>query len=217
MCKFIKIFWITFLVFSSFSSNVYAGLNSSVILPEFQTIVREIKQKNQIPVLVPTWIPVTLFTQPQPPSEEPYPLKGGKMDAFFPELSEVNSDKYVVSFFKLAECIGATGTSSCQFGYVSGEKLTSKIPQVPEDYSFYIQYYREHQQPGQSPILSPESPSRVSLAFDIKGWFIPYVCGASCTSSQVIWDLNGYRYTVAIQQASKEVVIKMANSAILNQ
>ncbi len=216
MCKVIKIFFITFLLFNSFLSPVDAEVKSSVIIPEFQSIIREIKQRNQVPVLLPTWIPVTLFTKPQPPSEQPEPLNGGKIETFFPELSEINSNKYVISFYKFAECIGRTGSSGCQFGYVSGEKLTSDLPQVPEDYSFYVEFYKEPQKPGKSPILSPESPSKVRLIGDIEGWFIPYVCGANCTSSQVIWDLNGYRYTVAIEQASKQALIKMANSA-LNQ
>lgn len=57
---------------------------------------------------------------------------------------------------------------------------------------------------------------RVTLANGIKGYFIPYVCGANCDDSKVIWEQNGYRYLVGLKRGDKKTVIEMANSAIKN-
>jgi hypothetical protein len=57
----------------------------------------------------------------------------------------------------------------------------------------------------------------VSLAQGIQGYFLPFVCGANCDTSKVIWEQNGDRYTVGIRYASKATVIDFANSVIQNE
>ncbi|MFN6068408.1 MAG: hypothetical protein ACK45T_14795, partial [Pseudanabaena sp.] len=61
---------------------------------------------------------------------------------------------------------------------------------------------------------SDEEDESVSLADGIQGYFVPWVCGASCNDAQVYWDKNGFRYAVGIKVGNKNNLIQMANSAI---
>jgi hypothetical protein len=54
----------------------------------------------------------------------------------------------------------------------------------------------------------------VVLANGLTAYFIPYVCGANCDDSKVIWEQNGYRYLVGLKAEKKKTVVEMANSAI---
>ena len=58
---------------------------------------------------------------------------------------------------------------------------------------------------------------QAQLSHGITGYFIPYVCGASCDTSKVFWEQSGYRYSVGIRMASQAAVVRMANSAIENE
>jgi hypothetical protein len=59
----------------------------------------------------------------------------------------------------------------------------------------------------------------VTLANSVQGYYIPWVCGANCHSaySSVIWDQNGYRYSISIKMGKKAAVLKIVNAAIKNQ
>ncbi|WP_199333680.1 hypothetical protein [Oculatella sp. FACHB-28] len=57
----------------------------------------------------------------------------------------------------------------------------------------------------------------VTLAQGIHGYFIPFVCGANCDTSKIIWEQNSYRYRVGIRMASKATMIRFANSVIENE
>ena len=59
---------------------------------------------------------------------------------------------------------------------------------------------------------TPGSPVR--LAGSRSGYFTPFRCGASCGSSQVVWDVGRFRYTLALKGGSKDNVVNAANSSI---
>jgi hypothetical protein len=94
---------------------------------------------------------------------------------------------------------------------LSGQHLHPGDKSIQQDFAF-------EQAPDFQPVgRSPESMSEVTLAKGIHGYFIPFVCGANCDTSKVIWEQNGDRYKVGIRYASKTTVVELANSVIQNE
>lgn len=54
----------------------------------------------------------------------------------------------------------------------------------------------------------------VTLANGIKAYFIPWTAGANCTDALVLWEQQGYRYTVGLKCANKRDVLDMAGSMV---
>ncbi len=201
--KFIKQFlWLGCLVLLIFSSTIvktYANpLSTSIsndfaqagserqINPIFRPIVPELEAKTRVPLLLPSLVP-----QPG-----------------FPLYATVNSatvDAYELTIGDREQC---SGGNYCRYGTVSGEKTTPSIPSVEQQYAFM------HDPSYQPTERSPEKMGRVVLTNDVRGYFIPYVCGANCDDAKVIWEQNGYRYLVGLKRGDKKAVVQMANSAI---
>jgi len=55
----------------------------------------------------------------------------------------------------------------------------------------------------------------VQLANKTTGYFIEATCGAVCSDSILSWSQNGQYYTVGIKAAKVDMLIKVANSAII--
>ena len=182
---------------------------------EFESVVKELKNQTQVPVILPTLVfyPIHDYSgNPSSPTSNYEKIKlGNNEPEFFTSLSGYTSaTRYQISLDVTADCQGA---GACDFGYLVGEKNPSSASIIPEIFLETQQQWRNNL----PPIRSSQNPGLVQLTQGITGYFVPYTCAAKCSTSQIIWDLNGSRYTIAIEQASKAVLIEMANSAILNQ
>lgn len=87
----------------------------------------------------------------------------------------------------------------------------------PVDQSIQAKYAFEQSPDFRPTERSPEAMGAVALARGITGYFVPFVCGANCDTSKVIWEQHGYRYKAGIRYATKATIVNFANSAILNE
>jgi hypothetical protein len=181
------------------------------VLSAFQPIAQLLQHQTIVPIVLPTIIP----------NEALIPVNGinqsyinvpvasdGSFENIYASISQVDRTHYEISLDATADCQGA---DQCSFGVVSAQALTPQTPSVQSEYAF-------ESEPDFHPMeRSPEQMGEVALTHGIKGYFVPFVCGASCDTSKVVWDQNGYRYEVGIRYASKATMVQMANSAIENE
>ena len=102
-------------------------------------------------------------------------------------------------------------SAHCTFGLLSGQQVYRDTASIQSEYAF------ENQPDFQPTGRSPEPMGEVTLAQGIQGYFVPFVCGANCDTSKVIWEQNNYRYQVGIRMASRATMIHFANSVIENE
>ncbi|KAI9130156.1 hypothetical protein [Acaryochloris sp. CCMEE 5410] len=120
--------------------------------------------------------------------------------------------EYKVSLDVHPDCQGAT---VCSFGRLEGKVLTGQT--VQEEYGNPKD--RSWQPLAQSPL--PEKT--VTLANGNQGLFIPWVCGAHCSTSKIVWDQDRYRYAIGLRggmipdDQELDFLVAMANSAIENK
>lgn len=103
---------------------------------------------------------------------------------------------------------GCDFANSCRIGSVEARRLSDRSPSLDKAHP------PEPDVNGVVRHRSDEEAGSVSLAGGIQGYFVPWVCGASCNDAQVYWDENGFRYAVGIKVGNKNSLIQMANSAI---
>lgn len=193
--------WLILFTYASASTEAYPAppnriatiqvaqtINQSQPHPIFRPVLSQLTTKTRVPLLLPAYVP-----------QEDYPL--------YATVNTAQPEQYELTIGATEDC---SGGNYCRYGTVSGQRITSSTPSVEEEYAFLNdpQY-----QPSER---SPEKMGRVTLANGIRGYFIPYTCGANCDDSKVIWEQNGYRYLVGLKKADKKVVVEMANSAIQN-
>lgn len=185
-----------------------------IVPPGFEQVVTQLREHTQVPLFLPTRIPnaalVATDGKPQPYLQVPL-TEDGKFKGVYPYIyaESLKSDYYSISLDAEPGCRGA---GACSFGLLSGQKLTPDSPSVAKEYAY------QTEDPSYNPVgRSPEKAGPVSLSKGIQGYFVPFVCGASCDTSKVFWEQNGYRYMVGIRYASQKTMIDMANSAIENQ
>lgn len=154
--------------------------------PMFRPVINQLKAKTRVPLQLPAYIP-----------QEDYPL--------YITVNMATPKRYELTIGTDTHC---SGGNYCRYGTVSGQRITPSTPSVEEQYAFL-------NDPSYQPTeRSTQKMGRVTLANDIRGYFIPYVCGANCDDSKVIWEQGGYRYLVGIKAGEKKLVVQMANSAI---
>ncbi len=129
-------------------------------------------------------------------------------ESYFASISDAQKERYSVSLDFVEDCYGVR---ACSFGQVTGEEAPTQSIESESRLA-----------PGFEPVAqSPNPQQTVTLAKGIQGYFIPYVCGANCSDSKVVWEEGGYRYSVGIKggsldpEAEVQQLIEMANSAIL--
>ena len=148
--------------------------------------VSKLKARTRVPLKLPTQMP-----------QEEYPL--------YVTVNTATSDQYELTIGTDTDC---SGGNYCRYGTISGRKITPSTPSVEDEYAFL-------NDPSYQPsVRSKEKMGKVTLANGVEGYFIPYVCGASCDDSKVIWEQNGYRYLIGVKSGDKKTVVDMANSAI---
>lgn len=181
-------------------------------LPEFLKPIAAMQSQTKVPLRVPTYIPKqALVADSETGKPQPYIAVRINESGQFSEINafviQMQRDSYSISLDAAKDCRGAT---ACSFGSFTGKEIKSVISFRAE-----LPYLDD---PNFSPVYkSSEEPSEVTLTNNIKGYFIPYICTASCSESLVLWDENGFRYSVGIRYASKQTMVRMANSAIANQ
>lgn len=159
---------------------------ASQLHPMFRPVINQLKAKTRVPLQLPAYIP-----------QEDYPL--------YITVNMATPKQYELTIGTDKNC---SGGNYCRYGTVSGQRITTSTPSVEEEYAFL-------NDPSYQPsVRSKEKMGKVTLANGIKGYFIPYVCGANCDDSKVIWEQRGYRYLVGIKSGDKKTVVEMANSAI---
>lgn len=211
---FLPVLILSLLTVRSIADPSKTVLDAQTVLPEFQPLVPTLQQNVGIRVLLPTYYPTeALVEEPGAGELTQYvnvPIsREGQFAEVHPYLAISDDDEYEVDLDALNDCMGA---NSCSFGFISGKRIYFDTPPITETYSFHKD--PEFQPPARSPEAEEFGP--ISLSNGRSGFFIPYVCGASCDTSKVIWDEEGIRYTVGIRYAAKATMIQMAESAIVN-
>ena len=185
--------------------------SSQTVLPIFQPVFKQLQAHTQIPIVLPTSIPTDALilsrSRLQPYIDVPVTGKGQFQQVSVFVLSSTK-DAYELSLDATPNC---QGSDRCSFGLLSGQQVYQDTPAISSEYDF-------EKQPDFQPLArSPESMGEVALTGGITGYFVPFVCGASCDTSKVIWEQSGYRYRVGIRMASKAAMIHFANSIIQNE
>jgi hypothetical protein len=186
--------------------------SAGTVLPLFQPILPTLQRQTQVPILLPTRIPTDALVPNLEGKSSTYiavPITAdGQFQRVYSHLLEAQPDRYEIALDATSTC---QGQDSCSFGLLSGQHLHPDDPSIPQEYAF-------EQAPDFQPIgRSPERMEEVALARGIRGHFIPFVCGATCDTSKIIWEQNSYRYKVGIRYAAKATVMNLANSAIQNE
>jgi hypothetical protein len=181
-------------------SNTYLKLPLKTVAPIFRPCAMDFLYRTQVPIVLPHAIPERFTNGSQ------YDLR---YVSFY--IPFTNSRQYSIAIsWKADEHYQTEGI------WFSGEKLTPRSTSLNADYEKRVQYIRS------TPffLAKQESPSpKVKLSHGIDGYYIPYICGASCHGaySIVVWDSQGYRYNVAIKMGKRAEVTALANAAIDNQ
>jgi hypothetical protein len=101
-------------------------------------------------------------------------------------LETVTPKSYEILLVFTEDCRGG---DACRLGHISGNIIRSKTR------------------------LAGKS---LALREGRTGYFINAKCGANCSDATLTWDQNGHRYRVAIKAGSAAMLLRMANSAIVN-
>lgn len=158
------------------------------LIPEFNSIAARLQNQTQLPIVLPTKVPVHPFYA-------------------YADPDAITANSYEVSLSARPNCDGA---GACMFGSIAGERITSKLPSIQQQFAYETD-------PSYNPTgRSPEKSGYLILAKGITGYFAPFVCTISCNESRVVWEQNGCRYTFGIKLGRKSAVVNMANSAINN-
>ncbi len=147
--------------------------------------------------LEPTGVPLRLPTKTF--------VNGAKPLQVYLDSGKPNANGYDISIGYRKGCDFA---NSCRIGSVEARRLSDRSPSLDKAHP------PEPDVNGVVRHRSDEEAGSVSLAGGIQGYFVPWVCGASCNDAQVYWDENGFRYAVGIKVGNKNNLIQMANSAI---
>ncbi len=154
-------------------------------------------QMTGIPLRLPTYIPKIGQRLSDPKAKkEVLPLYG--------HLDQATANKYQVTIGYTPTCEGG---NVCRLGTISATRITKGTPSIQEQYA-------SRKDPNFQGKRSKEVMSDIQLVDGIPGTFVPWVCGASCTDAEVVWDEAGYRYSVGIKVGDRASLVEMANSAI---
>ncbi|MEM1291132.1 MAG: hypothetical protein AAGH67_06650 [Cyanobacteria bacterium P01_H01_bin.162] len=183
----------------SVSADSAAVLGAEVVPPMFAEVYAQVERDSNIPMLLPTSIPEIVLREQQPDQSQP----------FFVSTDVIDVDRYEVNLDAMAGCEGA---GYCIFGIMGAERIMPGTPSVDEQYAYYLD-------PEYQPVQRSDEPiAEVQLANGLTGTFIPWVCGANCSTAKVYWQQEGIRYYIGIRgPIDQATVVEIANSMIENQ
>ena len=153
--------------------------------------VRPQLTNKSIPLHLPSYIP---------PSKEEI-IKQGLVAQI---VEQSTDDAYKITIAQ-SNCGDAT---ACIYASMGGSKPTENTPSLEEKLEQRLSPDLEFSEEA------PFPPGKVELTKGIQGYLFPWFVGAYQTETQVFWQKDGYRYWVGTKGASKDEIIKMANSAI---
>lgn len=185
------------------ANSVGATSTLATIIPEFQPILPRLNQ-TKVPLRLPTYISLESARETATSRDPSNPE-----DNIYTHLLDVSSDSYVII---LGAREGCEGGNACRLGSISG---TKKVKNTPSDENLLKLIKKKYNSSPQR--RSKEQPEVVTLVNGIKGYFDPWTCAGICGDADLIWDENGYRYTLGIKVGVKRSLVKMVNSAITNK
>jgi hypothetical protein len=127
--------------------------------------------------------------------------------AVYGSITSASQNEYEVMLGVRIDNRDCPGGNYCRSGMMTGKKITPKDGTLSEVSKFSIGIN----------IGSPNSAIFVKLSGGLPGVYLPYTCGAFCGDGTVVWDQNGYRYSIGRKGSKLKLVVDMANSAIENQ
>jgi hypothetical protein len=152
----------------------------------FLPILNQLVTQTEVPILLPNFVP-----------KEDYPL--------YATVTVATPGEYEVI---IGDRLNCSGGNYCRYGTVTGKKLSSSTQSIEYEYAFMKDTrYKPTER-------SSELMGQVRLNNSINAYFIPYVCGANCDDAKVVWESNGYRYSVGIKKSNKKTTVEMANSIV---
>ncbi len=158
--------------------------------------VRPQLTNKSIPLHLPSYIP---------PGKEEI-AKEGLVAQITAEGEEESTDD---AYYKLVIAQPNCGdTTACTYASMGGFKPTENTPSLEERLEERLSPDLEFSEEA------PFPPGKVELTQGIQGYLFPWFIGAYQTETQVFWQEDGYRYWVGVRGASKDEIIRMANSAI---
>ena len=163
-------------------------------LQTYEEIKVKMVQTSDVPVVLPAKLP-----------------RINSLDSVYPYVKNSDAEKYNISLDVSEDC---RGVSNCSVGFIRGKISSSRSLQEefgrPQDPLFKP----SHQ--------SPNSEQELQLKDGIIGHYFPYMCGASCNTSKIVWERDQYRYVVGIKggilSPSDEIpyLVSLADEAITN-
>lgn len=124
-------------------------------------------------------------------------------------VEQSTDDAYKITIAQ-PNCGDAT---ACTYASMGGLKPTENTPSLEEKLEERLSPDLEFSEEASF------APGKVELTQGtqgIQGYLFPWFIGAYQTETQVFWQEGDYRYWVGAKGASKDEIIKMANSAINN-
>ena len=106
-----------------------------------------------------------------------------------------------------------SGALSCTIAYASAEPLTSEYEDIETSYA----WFREPGALNRYVRVSLDPIGWVKVSSGQSLYFVPWVLGASMGFAQVVWDENGYRYTLALKGGDRAWLLQMAETAFSSQ
>lgn len=169
------------------------GTGSANAQNDLYYYVRPQLTNKTIPLHLPSYIP---------PNKEEIAKEG--LVAQIVEESTDNAYKIIIA---QPNCGDVT---ACTYASMGGFEPTVNTPSLEEKLEQRLSPDLEFSEEASFP------PGKVELTQGIQGYLFPWFVGAYQTETQVFWQKDGYRYWVGTKGASKDEIIKMANSAINN-
>lgn len=160
----------------------------------FTGLIRKLQKQSDVPLRIPSYIPKQ--------GQFPYSQDNLKVYA---NLIGVSDNEYSIILGFTKDCAGG---NACRLGRVEGLRVSQAETPLAQAFQDSTKIYTS------SEIKSQEAPAKVNLDRGLTGYFLPWICGANCSDAVVIWEENGFRYTVGIKTGDQASLIKMANSAI---
>jgi hypothetical protein len=137
---------------------------------------------------------VAMGVPPMLPPE--FPTQAGQPE-IVPNGITMENGKYVFILEYGTDCQGA---GVCHYGVMAGMANASS---TIEHYNTYYPF-------------EAERAEQVPLANGITGYFVEAQCGANCSDATIWWLYGGYQYMLGLKAGPKDMVVALANAAILN-
>jgi hypothetical protein len=170
---------------------------------------------NNIRVAESTQYHINLKTIPQKFADSYQKLSSiSKVPVILPNLpniyAKVLSSKIESYFIILGFSKSCSGGNTCRFGSISGEKITLSTPTLS-------QLKKRGETRINKLFYPPDTSQYLVLSNGIKAIYLPFSCGGvGCTDGSIVWESDGFQYTVGLKAANLKSATSFANEFIKN-